>query len=158
MVIDGLEKSIDELKEDIERIHWYDGDWFMEETEPIYGLALIAFQNYIISSISDIEGSTKSKHAFYKKDGLIDGFSYTKIELITALANYSKHKDEGQPLSGTMAILDNFKLNYKDVIYLDEGAIFQGLTILNENWDLKIIMEYVTTWRESLWLELETPR
>jgi len=35
MVIDGLEKSIDELKEDIERIHWYDGDWFMEEAEPI---------------------------------------------------------------------------------------------------------------------------
>jgi hypothetical protein len=150
MVVDGLQKSIAELEKKVSEIHWYDADWLMEETEPIYGLAFIAFQNYIIGSIADIEGTTKTKHDYYKKDQIIPGYTHTTIELITALANYAKHKDEGL-LKGTIIILDGFRLNYKDVIYLNETAIFQGLDILDSDWDLIKIKDYLTDWRESLW-------
>ena len=152
MIIDGLDKSIKELEKNIEAIHWYDGDWLMEETEPIYGLALVAFQNYIIGSIADIEGSTKTKLNYYKKDQIKTGYSHTTIGLIISLANYAKHRDE-TVLENTAKILDAFNLKYKDIIYLDEGVIFQGLTILNKDWSLFEIKDYVTAWRESLWAE-----
>src|ERR1700761_8434801 len=118
MVIDGLNKSIAELEKNVTDIHWYDGDWLMEETEPIYGLAFIAIQNYINGSIADIDGSTKNKNLFYKKDKPIDGYDRTPIELIIALANYIKHKEDGAPHTGTLSIFSSFNLNY-DVMYLD---------------------------------------
>jgi hypothetical protein len=152
MIIDGLQNSITELEKNIDEIHWYDGDWLMEETEPIYGLAFIALQNYIIGSIADIEGDTKNKHSYYKRDKTIPGYAFTTIELITALANYSKHADEKTLYPGTTDILDGFNLNYKDVHYLDEAAIFQGLSILNKDHNVFKIKDYVTDWRESLWL------
>ncbi|WP_426669401.1 hypothetical protein ACPPVU_24705 [Mucilaginibacter sp. McL0603] len=155
MIIDGFQKSIKELERNIDKIHWYDGDWFMEESEPIYGLAFIAFQNYIIGSIADIEGTTKTKLNYYKKDKVIDGYANTTIELITTLANYAKHRDEGLH-DGTRIILDAFHLRYENVIYLDEAAIFKGLELLDENWNLFKIKEYVTGWRESLWATKDT--
>lgn len=154
MIIDGLNKSIKELENNIDEVHWYDGDWFRAEAEPIYGLAFIALQNYIIGSIADIEGTTKTKHEYYKKDNVINGFINTKIELIITLANYAKHRDE-RLFEGTTTILDAFNLNYKDVISLDEAAIFQGLEILDKDWNLFKINEYVVNWRESLWLSKE---
>jgi len=154
MIIDGLQKSISELEKNINEIHWYDGDWFREESEPIYGLAFIAFQNYIIGSIADIEGTTKTKHEYYKKDNVVNGFINTKIELIITLANYAKHRDE-RLFDGTTTILDAFNLNYKDVIYLEEAAIFQGLGILDKDCNLFKVNEYVVNWRESLWLSKE---
>jgi hypothetical protein len=151
VIVDGLHKSIKELEKNIDEIHWYDGDWLREETEPIYGLAFIAFQNYIIGSIADIEGVTETKHQYYKKDAVIQGYKHTTIELIIALANYAKHKDE-KLWTSTIKILDGFSLNYRDVIYLDEAPIFQGLNILDENYYIYKIKDYVTAWRESLWL------
>ena len=153
MIIDGLDKSIKELRKNIDEIHWYDGDWLMEETEPIYGLALIAFQNYITGSIADIAGTTNTKHSYYKRDKLLPGYAFTTIELIITLANYAKHLDEGKLRPGTTSILDEFDLNYKDVHYLDEAAIFQGLSMLDKDYNLFRIKDYVTQWRESLWVD-----
>ena len=150
MIVDGLDKAIKELEKNVEEIHWYDGDWLMEETEPIYGLALIAFQNYIIGSIADLEGTTKTKHNYYKKDKIVEGYYYTNIELIVTLANFAKHKDE-KIHTGTAEILDAFNLNHKKAIYLDEAVIFPGLTLLNKDWNLFQIKKYVIDWRESLW-------
>ena len=128
LIIDGLRNSIAELQKKVNEVHWYDGDWLLEETEPIYGLAMIAFQNYIIGSISDFEGDTKNKHAYYRQDKKLGNFSNTTIELIVTLANYAKHQNEGLPFSGTKTILQNFNLTYQDLTYLDDSAIFQGLT------------------------------
>ena len=50
MVVEGLAKSIADLEKNVEAIHWHDGDWLMEETEPVNGLALIPFQKYISGS------------------------------------------------------------------------------------------------------------
>lgn len=151
ITIKGLNNSIDILKNQVDKIQGYDGDWFMEESESIYGLAFIAFQHYINGSIKDFVGETKDKEKLYNLEQNSVKYSKSKIELIISLANYAKHKDEGAPHQGTKDILDYFNLNYKDVSYLDKSAIFQGLTILNRDWDLLKINELVTEWRELLW-------
>jgi hypothetical protein len=114
-------------------------------------LAFIAFQNYINGSIKDFKGNLNNKNLLYKIENSESEFSRSKIELIVALANYSKHKDEGIPHKGTREILDNFGLNYENITYLDESPIFQGLSIFNEEWDLLKIMEITTEWRELFW-------
>jgi len=151
MTIKGLTETITTLKNQINEIHWYDGDWFMEESEPIYGLAFIAFQNYINGSIKDFSDDLKAKETYYKLEQKTNSNTKSKIELIIGLANYIKHKEEGTPHKGTKETLDYFKLNYENVTYLDNSPIFQGLTILNEDWDLFKIKEYVTEWREFIW-------
>ena len=57
MTIKGLSETIEILYNQVNEIDWYDGDWFMEESEPIYGLTFIAFQNYINGSIKDFADS-----------------------------------------------------------------------------------------------------
>ncbi len=150
IIINGLNDAIKVLGNQIDEIHWYDGDWFMEESEPIYGLAFIAFQNYINGSINDFKGELKNKEELYKLSQNSDNYSKSRIELIIGLANYSKHKDEGTPYKGTKEILDYFKLNYENISFLDESPVFQGLPILDKDWDLLKIRDLVTEWRKSL--------
>lgn len=158
-IINGLNDAIATLKKQIDKIPCYDGDWFMEESEPIYGLAFIAFQNYINGSIKDFKGELESKHELYKIKNKESKYSKSKIELIIGLANYSKHKDEGVPHRATKEILDCFELNYKNVTYLDNSPIFQGLTILDENWDLLKIKAIAIEWRKLLWnKEIKKPK
>jgi hypothetical protein len=151
MIIKGLSETITLLENQIHDIDWYDGDWFMEETEGNYRLAFIAFQNYINGSIKDFADSLKEKETYYKLEQNLNNNTKTKIELIIGLANYIKHKEEGTPHRGTKEILDYFNLNYTDVTYFDNSPIFQGLTLLNENWDLFKIKVFVMDWREFLW-------
>lgn len=122
----------------------------MEETVPIYGLAFIAFQNYINGSIKDFKGNIKSKQELHRIDNEESTYSKSRIELIIALANYSKHMDEGIPDKGTKDVLDCFELNYENLTHLDNSPIFEGLTILNNEWDLSKIKSIVTEWRKVL--------
>lgn len=151
MTIKGLTETIEILKKQINEVHWYDGDWFLEESEPVFGLAFIAFQNYINGSIKDFSESLKEKEAYYKLERNPNNNTKSKIELIIGLANYIKHKEEGVPHKGTKAILDYFNLDYENVTSLDNSPVFQGLTLLNEDWDLFKIEDYITEWREFLW-------
>lgn len=91
-IITGLDKSIIVLQKQIEEIPWYDGDWFREESEPIYGLLFVAFQNHIIGSIKDFAGSTSEKEKYYRIGENWRHYPKTSIELIVGLANYSKLK------------------------------------------------------------------
>lgn len=151
LTIKGVSETIRALKNQIDKIDRYDGDWYMEESEPVYGLAFIAFQNYINGSIKDFAGSLKEKESFYRIEQNLQDGKRSRIELIIGLANYAKHKDEGALHKGTKDILDHFKLNYNVVTYLEKSPIFEGLTLLNLKWDLFEIKKLVTDWREYLW-------
>jgi len=155
MTIKGLTETISILRNKINEIHWYDGDWFMEESEPIYGLAFIAMQNYINGSIKDFADNLKEKGLFYKLNHNPTINEKTRVELIIGLANYAKHKDEGTPHKGTKDTLDYFNLNYKNDTYIDNSPIFQGLTLLSTDWNLFEIKNYVTEWRELIWSSKE---
>ena len=151
ITIKGLTNTIAVLENQINEIDWYDGVWFIEESEPVYGLAFIAFQNYINGSIKDFADNLKEKESYYKLEQTLNKGNRSKIELIIGLANYAKHKDEGTLHKGTKNILDHFNLNYENVTYLDNSPIFQGLTLLNKDRDLFQVKNIVTDWREYLW-------
>ncbi len=150
-IITGLESSINSLKKRTEEESWYDGIWLLEETEPIYGLVFIAFQNYINGSIKDFSEKTIDKTVYYKIESNVNGFSKTKIELIIGLANYIKHKDEQELHKGTREILESFGMNLSIDIEVEKSPIYLGLSILDEKWNLFAIRDSVKNWREKLW-------
>lgn len=150
--ISGLDRSINLLKNQRKEISWYDGIFFLEDSEPIYGLAFIAFQNYVNASIKDFSDSTRDKVQYYQLESSFGEFNRSSIELIIALANYSKHKDEDGDLhKATREILTDFGLNIDKGASVESSAIFEGLTILNEAWDLFQILDLVINWRSVLW-------
>lgn len=148
-IIAGLDNSIKSLTKKVEdETDWYDGLWFLEDSEPIYGLAFIAFQNYINGSIKDLYESTNDKTCYYKINPKLKSFEKSDIELIIGLANYIKHKDDNKLHKGTQDILDCFNLKSTDDI--KKSPIFEGLSVLNEKWELFEIYNIVTKWRERL--------
>jgi hypothetical protein len=86
LIITGLENSIQTIVQKNKENDWYDGFWMREESEPIYGLAFIAFQNYINGSINDLFGKLDNKVQYYKLDKKLKDFERTQIELIIGLA------------------------------------------------------------------------
>lgn len=152
-VIEGLQVTINELSEVVELGGWYDGSWFQEESEPIYGLGLIALQHYINGSIKDRFEIVKGKEHYYKTDSILIGFQRTGIELIVSLANFSKHKEEGSPHKHTRECLEHFGLNCTEGADLNDSPIFSGIEILSSTWNLLEIADSVMTWRESLWID-----
>ena len=147
-IITGLDNSINTLQDRVEELGWYDGLWFLEDSEPIYGLAFIAFQNYINGSIKDLYESVNDKTLYYKLGTNSANFEKSDIELIIGLANYIKHKDDEKLHRGTQEILNAFDLKNNGEI--NNSPIFDGLTILNKDWKLFQILEIVINWRESL--------
>ncbi|MEX8546617.1 MAG: hypothetical protein V5804_03365 [Mucilaginibacter sp.] len=152
-IIIGLNTSIKSLQKKMEEENWYDGIWFLEEAEPVYGLAFIAFQNYIIGSIKDFSTNTNNKVNYYKKEPNLIGFERSSIELIIGLANYFKHKDDKVLHDHTRLILESFNLKYDNETFIDETPIFMGLAILNDKWNLFDVFKIVINWRENLWNE-----
>jgi hypothetical protein len=150
--ISGLENSILGLKSKIDQINWYDGLWFMEESEPIYGLAFIAFQNYINSSIYDRFESLEKQYLKYKIGEEIKRTGRTDIELIISIANYFKHRDHPNNLMGeTLKVMRDFNLKFDKDIDITDSPIFKGLEIFSVNRKLELIIQVTEKWREKLW-------
>ena len=150
--ISGLEKSILELRKNVDEIEWYDALWFLEDSEPIYGLAFIAIQNYINGSVYDRFESLDKQYLKYKIGNEINGTGRTDIELIISLANYFKHRDHPQSLTGeTAKILIDFNLQYDKEVDITNSPIFKGLEMLTKNGNLNAVIRAVESWREKLW-------
>lgn len=150
-IINGLWEAIQLLEERVKLKGWYDGIWFREDSEPIFGLAFIAFQNYINASIIDRFDTIDGKEEIYKLGNKIGDSGRSDIELIIALANYTKHKDWGEPHKGTREILADVGLKFESDVDILEAPIFEGIELLSYAWDLKEVFEAVKAWRESLW-------
>jgi hypothetical protein len=156
LIIIGLENSIQTIVKKNKEIDWYDGIWMREESEPIYGLAFIAFQNYINGSINDLFEKPDNKAQYYKLDNKAEDFQRTQIELIIGLANYYKHKD-AKFHKGTVEILNSFNLDINSDNVIDNSPIFEGLELLNKKWDLFEIKKIVTDYRNKL-LNIDTKK
>jgi len=150
-IIDGLWSAIDLLRQRMELGEWYDAIWFREDSEPIFGLAFIAFQNYINASIIDIYDTIDGKDQIYRLSQKLKNSSRTDIELIISLANYTKHKDWGEPHKGTKNTLSDLGLKSDLEVDIVESPIFEGIELLSPSWDLKEVLDRVSVWRESLW-------
>lgn len=155
-ILSGLENSINQLEEVCKNNPIYGETFYSEEVEPIYGMAFIALQNYINSSIFDLFESLNTKDEIYRQDKKIPPFERTRIELIIGLANYLKHRDDDKPFNkGTENLLKDFKLNYADEF--DEGIspIFEGYDLLTENYKMSDLINIVKEWRENMWVNYE---
>lgn len=154
LIINGLNDAVGLLYNKTLEGSYYDGVWFAEESEPIIGLAFIAFQNYINGSIYDFTGDNDiDKRPYYKIEQNSINAKRSRIELIIGLANYAKHKDEEKLRNGTKGILEDFGLMKKDKP--SKYLILQGLNLLDENSDLIEVKELVKDWREYLWVREE---
>jgi len=151
-IILGLNKSISIMSKKCDQYEWYDGLFLLEDVEPIIGLTFIALQNYINSSIYDLEGNNNSKFDCYKKDFTISNTERTRIELIIGLANYFKHRDENGNLhQPTRNLLDEFCFIYGENFDVAQSPIIKGLKLLINDWELTKLVVIVSDWRESLW-------
>lgn len=154
MVIKGLSGSIKEFKTFGEKNQWYDALFFLEDSEHIFGLAFIAFQNYINASIKDLteKGGRDLQQEHYKHGDVLSSTGCTNIELIICLANYIKHKgdDNNEFHKNTKRVLAQFNLNTDKHCDITESAVFGGLDILDEKWDLTAIKDSVLRWRKSV--------
>lgn len=149
LIIIGLDNSIQTLVQKNKDLSWYDGIWFREESEPIYGLAFIAFQNYINGSINELFDKPENKIQYYKIDPNYKDFGKPLIELIIGLANYYKHKDS-KLHRGTIEVIESFNLDIGSENVIDDSPIFDGLEILNYEWNLFVIQKIVTDYRRRL--------
>ena len=73
MIMKGLNNSIKEFRRFSEKNQWHDGLFLLEDCEHIYGLAFIAFQNYINASIKDLteQGGKQLQQQYYKHGELL---------------------------------------------------------------------------------------
>lgn len=152
IIVSGLIDVIDKLKSQIQEISWYDGLWLLEETEPIYGLAFIAFQNYIYNTINDVKSSRfiedRKYYEIYKED--------RQIELIVHLANYYKHRNDNLNERTEKGLVEFKLLPIDEEDQLENSPIFKGLELLSPNWDLNMLVDIVSNWREKLLNELNS--
>lgn len=156
-ILSGLENSIKQLDEVCKKCPIYSETFYLEEVEPIYGMAFIALQNYINSSIFDLFESLNKKNEIYKQDKKILSYERTRIELIIGLANYLKHRDEDNSFNkGTLNLLKDFKLNYDDEFSEGISPIFEGYNLLTEDFKMSELIDIVKEWRENMWISNES--
>lgn len=155
-IILGLENSIKHLDEVCKEYPLYGETFYSEEVEPIVGMAFIALQNYINSSIFDLFESLNKKEAIYQQDIKITPYKRTRIELIIGLANYLKHRDDNRPFNkGTLNILKDFQLNHDDELGESVSPIFEGYDLLTTNSKMEELIDIVKEWRENMWTNYE---
>jgi hypothetical protein len=141
---------------------WYDGLHFWQDAEEVFGLTLIAFQNYINSSIYERKAGGKpldSTIDFYEIGQKINNSSITNIQLIVTLSNYYKHRDDLRPLQKhTTKVLDKLDLAYNIETSdghkfdpPDDSPITLGVEMLSKDYNLLEILSKVTSWREEIW-------
>lgn len=148
----GLENSILQLKRRCKKFECYDVYWLLEESEPIYGLIFISIQNYINGSIFDRFESLDKQYLRYKIGNQIKETGRTDIELIISVANYYKHRDHPNNLTGeTSKILSDFNLQFDKDIEITNSPIFKGLEMFSENWEIGELIKSTEAWREKLW-------
>lgn len=169
-IISPLRDQFEKIKEINKKDEYFYWDMiYADETEHLVGLVFIILQNYINSSISDLYPDLKKVHTKYSNDKKIEKSHITRIELIITIANYYKHRDLPPELhSNTTRVLDELNIKYRE--FYDEqntqyfhaiGAgspVFSGLDMLSKNWDFLDLINIVTEWRETLWINEENLR
>ncbi|MCF8230003.1 MAG: hypothetical protein K9G58_03750 [Bacteroidales bacterium] len=151
-ILYSLEYGIQSLRLFNKEFKYYDGLWLLEESEPMFGLAFIALQNYVNGSIYDRYRDLKEQNLFYKEGRIVKDSGRTDIELIVALANYYKHRDHPNELfEATRSVLDDFDFRYDKFDDITMSPLIKGIELFSNTWSLPAMIEVVSTWRKSLW-------
>ena len=152
ITLSHLQNAINEISELEKKLDWFDGLTLLEQIEPVYGTSFIVLQNYINTSIYEHSRSLKKKIDYYQYGEKVQDSNLYKIELIIAIANYFKHRDDDQPLhAGTLHVFKMSRLKVGDDI--TESPILQALEGLAEDRQLNTLKSIVIGWRDKIWKE-----
>lgn len=161
-IFDGFNKALETFHEKFNQYNWYDGDFYREETELIYGVVLVSLQNYINKSCVDFLDEKlfgyNQKYQFYDKNSKIINEEVTEIRLIIELSNYFKHReDEGDLNRKTKNYLEKlglikFQKNLEE--RFEDELIFEGLLLINSHKiDINELLQIVKKWRDDTYSE-----
>lgn len=166
-LFDGYNIALKKFRNKYQECDWYDVGFYREETDLIYGIALISLQNYINKWCVDFLESKifgyERAYQYYDRDSKIVKNGVTQIRLIIELANYFKHRDDdGNLQHHTFQVLDNVNiLNISksgDERYEDE-LLIEGILLLNDNiFDLSGLMLIVKKWFNDILFAAEKER
>ena len=139
---------------------------YADDFEHFAGTVFIILQNYINSSILDLFEDSVKLHDIYLLDKKVNNSQTTRIELITAIANYYKHRDLPTKLHpNTIKPFDDLNIKYEETydeqsdkhnyIAGSRSPVFNGFSILSELWNFNDLIDIVTDWRENMWINEE---
>lgn len=117
MFLNKLQELLGDCKDMCKELDWYEENFLLEDWEDTLGFVFITCQIFISSTIGDVLGKNnftqKDKERILKNAPQFNGFR-TKIELINAIANYYKHKEESNLSGDTLKILKGYNLLTKE--------------------------------------------
>jgi hypothetical protein len=146
--------KLQELLDDHEAMYmneeWYDGIFLNEDCEETLGFVFVACQVFITGTIADASGKGRNTEIDFKdKERLMKDAprflnQRSKVELINAVANYYKHKDEGIPKGETKRILDAYDLLSKEFL------INEAFTLITGESKLESLSSFLFSWRNHV--------
>lgn len=140
LLLDSHQQSCDEFD-------WYRENFLAEDTDETLGLVFVACQVFIAGTVGDVIGkgnfNLKQKEKVLKNDVQFRGFR-TRIELINAIANYYKHKDEGEITGDTLKIMEGYQL------LKENYPVLTAYELLAEDWTVSSLASYLFDWRNHI--------
>lgn len=129
IIIDGINNATKNLYNNELAIDWYGIMDEKKESESIYRLAILAFEDYIESTIN----------SFLEKNNSNYDIINSNVDLIITLAKLITSKTENHDES-----LKKFNLN------INNYPIYNGIILLNKNKNLNEIIDILVKWRIDL--------
>lgn len=152
-VLTKLQELMNTHYEMHENSDWYDGIFLNEDCQETLGFVFVACQTYIVGTIADTTNMNEPGLNYKKKEKIkaramrnAPQFinSRTKIELINAVANYYKHRDEGDPSGHTKDILDEYYLLEEDF------PINEAFAIITKDYKIETLSSYLFNWSNHM--------
>jgi hypothetical protein len=160
-VISGVEHGLKQVSARPDEVEWFDGNFVMDHSEWLLGVAFVAAQAYVERAVGDIcrhlmasggapgENRKTLRTKCLARDVRLDPLPMTRVELINAAANYYKHHDGPQDLwPDTAQTLRKAGINLEDP-YAYPCAHAASLLCGNE-WNLHMLCDIVKDWRAQL--------
>jgi hypothetical protein len=126
-VILGIEHGLTQVHARPDEVDWFDGNFVMDHSEWLLGVAFVGTQAYVESAVGDVwrylhgkrcaegEASKEFRKQCFACDTELKPAGVTRIELINAVANYYKHHSGPKALrEDTVETLRKAGVNLED--------------------------------------------
>ncbi len=163
-VIVGIDAALAAIHERLDSEDGFDGISAREHAEPLFGLGLVAAQTYALGAVSDLNAvrmsrrePEKSKLDCYACDTIALNGGVTRIQVITASANYFKHHDEWAwwPAGSDRGAHDTKTLGTVGITEKTEFPCIAVVDLLcGTSWELIVLHQILKEWRAHLFSTL----
>jgi hypothetical protein len=160
-VVVGIDAGLASIQAQIGDPEWYDRLHACDDAEPLLGLGFVAFQTYALGTVEDLNRiradhakPKMDKHDCYSCDPITFKEGVTRIQLISAIANYFKHHDEWSrwPTSKKdKGFHDTQTLARVEIKQETEHPCVEATKLLcGTSWKMIVLRQIVQEWRAHL--------